>query len=294
MNKREHTKLVTIKDCPKYRVPKGLGALVAQNKDERKALDTYLTIKAFTDAPCFADTPEQLAVFSQLNRRHVKTIKTRLKWLCANGLATYNNGFYSLCSWRSLCEHYGLSYKRYTYYKSNSPFFTQKKGYIEHLLESEAVVSRIEIQKETFSYKLKKEPDIVEALHTTVGTHCESNSEAILAVQMCIFAFGNQTDDENLKLLNRHRADFAINGNTLKATFGLTGLGSSVYIKSKMQRLGLWKVEKRQYAIDAKIVKHKYRKTNLGHVHYDNSINKIILTMPDKIVLQNINLLSAY
>ena len=271
--------------CPsiKYKVPKGLGTLVAKDKEQRKAIDTFIVIKAHITAPRFANTPRNIQQIAIANRRHVKTIRARLEWLCANGLATLKNGNYSLLSWEDFCAHYGIL-KQFNFFKSDSYFFTKFKGYVENILESQAVMSRIEYQH--YIFKIKTDfPEYKETCASILGT---SDSEAILKHQRHIYGKGERFKTNEDWLLNEFRADFQISGNTLKQVFGLSGLGAAVYIKRKMQAKGLWTVTKREYECGNDIPR-EVRNTHLGSWHWDNKTGKIMLVMPDKIKANNIN-----
>lgn len=277
--------LVRINDQPKYRIPKQLATIVAQNKEERKALDTFITIKAFTDEPRFSDTPEQIRIFAKLNRRHPKTIVARLKWLCKNGLCVHEAGYYQLVSWQTLCQQYGIL-PRYYFFRSDSIFFTQNKGYIEHVLEAKTVAEASARQKSAYKYKAERTPGYKEAIENTIGTQM---SQAVFNSQLHLFTSGNTNNSDEAFFIRQLRADFSNNYTSLTKMFGLTGLGSIAYKKRKLQSLGLWSIQKRVY--ECASIKNKNRNCILGQVRYSRLHGCVVLTLPDQIEEMNINFL---
>lgn len=260
----------------KYKIPKGLALQVAGDNQLRKALDTFIVMKAIVDGGRFANTIAQRKGLAMECRVHVKTFNSRLQRLEAEQLVTITTETVTLASWNALTDQYGLS-GRFNYVETAER--------IEYVLLAKLIHEQKTRCKITHKNKLKRDPIIRYALHNATAQERPRSDDVLNSQVHCFVTEGKDysADDRYILSLFQFRADFDCSYRRYSQLLGYSSKGGFAYMKRKLQRLKLISVQSRRGTLATGHTTTSSRKTMLGQAPYLPVQNRPVLIMPDKI-----------
>lgn len=276
----------------KIKIPKGLSLAISGNRRLKKALDTWLILKAIhedgaiqiprkggKDIVCRNLAADHRAAFGVC----YKTISTRITWLIQNGYIRDTGHGWELISWIDLGRKLNLPF-------CNRFYHVKPSGVkIEYILDQKTIDEKIQQCREAYRFKLKYTPGLEYEIEKIAGS---ANASAVYSSQFDAYYRNGCGFSENeyyvlMKILN---PDFALNYRSLSRLFGYNAKGSMAYRKRKLQALGLINITPRVYEVspDGKTTPGS-RKFMMGTVKYFRPVKKLGLLLPDKIEILSHN-----
>lgn len=270
--------------CNNIKIPVGLASEVLNNKNYRKALDTYFMLKSITPNGWIKNTVKDITLLEKHLKICYKTIAKRLKKLNEIGLVTINKTNINLAS----------NNKLKFIFKTNNEYYLIKPELLNKVkLEDYFIALAIKEKKEecskAFYYKQQRlalKQEIIKGVfngENPKGSYKEAVTKAHLN------DFVNNANKSDLSYaFNAARADVEVGYKKLSNMLGYKGKGSLAYTKRKLVSQGIITINKRALTLKTKTHTTKRdRTTVLGTINYDNRSKSLQLQMPDQIIINN-------
>lgn len=289
-------------------IPKCLpAALATESTGVRNAVSTYLALKAINQKgvftrvlskKCGLKTPVYKVVNSvvsmaaKLCKHSTKTVHNHIDWMLSEGLATADGEELRIASYDNFCKHFGLHHSGRSRYRVKP---THRK--LAHILEIIPLQEKKQQCKQTWKFKVNKDPLLKRELQNVVGNKFASFSGAVWnSQQHAILSRGIFLDEDETFVLMQHRADFELNYKSISELYGYTGKGSVAYLKRKWSRGDVAQIISRSIELDYELFRKSENRKNgqkvagkYGAIIWNNQQRKVMFKTCDAIEVLNWN-----
>lgn len=289
-------------------IPKCLPrALATESTGVRNAVSTYLALKAINPKGVFTRALSKkrglktqvykvdnsvVNAAAQLCKHSPKTVHNHIDWMLSEGLAKANGEELRIASYDDFCKHFGLPHSGRSRYRVTP---THRK--LSHILEIIPLKEKKQECKQTWEYKINKEPLFKIELQNVVGKDTLSFSGAVWnSQQHAILTRGILIDENEAFVLMQHRADFEINYKSIAELYGYTGKGSVAYLKRKWSRGDVANIQTRSIELNYNLFRKAESRRNgqkiagkFGTIIWNNRERKVMFKTCDAIEILNWN-----
>lgn len=289
-------------------IPKCLpAALATESTGVRNAVSTYLALKSINPKGVFTRLLSQkrglkklvykvdnniVIMAAKICKHSAKTVHNHIDWMLSEGLATADGEEIRIASYDNFCKHFGLHHSGRSRYRVKP---THRK--LSHILEIIPFQEKKQQCKQTWKYKVNKEPLLKRELQNVVGKETLSFSGAVWnSQQHAILSRGIFLDEDETFVLMQHRADFELNYKSISELYGYTGKGSVAYLKRKWSRGDVAQIKSRSIELDYELFrKSESRKSGqkvagkFGAIVWNNRERKVMFKTCDAIEVLNWN-----